>query len=127
MVPSPTSTYWVRIYVGLQPEYEFDSAPYTLTEVVDLCQEFVDRVGLCVNVQPNTYVYGGEHGPSGSEPGVIIELINYPRFPSSERQLLDYGRALAAQCLDAFDQRRVSVMTPKNTYLIQNPKLVDHS
>ena len=98
-----------------------------MQEVEDLCQDFVDDVGLCVNVQPTMYVYGSEKGPSGSEPGVIIELINYPRFPKSERDLLQYGRLLAFQCLEAFEQRRVTVMTPKNSYLIPNKERLEEN
>lgn len=40
-----------------------------------VCREFCFAVGLCVTVEPTTYIYTG-----GEEAGVRVGLINYPRF-----------------------------------------------
>jgi hypothetical protein len=55
-----------------------------------ICREHCDQVGLCVTVTPTTYVYTG-----GEELGVIVGLINYPRFPSSSADIWQRAEALA--------------------------------
>lgn len=48
------------------------------------CREFVYKEGLCVTVTPTTYIY-----TAGEEEGVIIGLINYPKFPTDHRDTLE--------------------------------------
>ncbi len=43
----------------------------------EICRAHCDAVGLCVTVTATSYIYTG-----GEEAGVIVGLINYPRFPS---------------------------------------------
>ena len=56
----------------------------------DKCLEYCTRVGLCVTVTPTTYMYRG-----GGCEGVIIGLINYPRFPSTTQQIWAHAMNLA--------------------------------
>jgi len=48
-------------------------------KALDICEAFCTRVGLCVTVEPTTYVYSG-----GRCKGVRVGLINYARFPKEK-------------------------------------------
>ena len=55
-----------------------------------ICRDFCDKEGLCVTVTPTTYVY-----TNGQEEGVIVGLINYPRFPAEPGAIYATANALA--------------------------------
>lgn len=77
--------YSVRIYV---------SAP--MNEALQVCREFCRR-GLCVTVERTTFVYTG-----GEEAGVVVGLVNYPRFPSTPEAIwtvaVELADLLAERC-----------------------------
>lgn len=70
----------------------------------DACRRFCFEEGLCVTVTPTSYVYTG-----GAEEGVIVGLINYPRFPSSSLNLYSTALALAEHLMDALCQGSCTV------------------
>lgn len=51
-----------------------------------VCREFCYAEGECVTVEPVEYIYTG-----GSEAGVRVGFINYPRFPREPADI--WGRA----------------------------------
>jgi hypothetical protein len=55
-----------------------------------VCVNYCTKIGLCVTVTKTTYCYRG-----GSCEGVIIGLINYPRFPSTTTQIWGHAMNLA--------------------------------
>lgn len=71
------------------------------------CRELCDELGFCVTVTPTTYVYTG-----GEEPGFIIGIINYPRFPADRETLLDRAIVFA---------EKVRVDCGQDSYTIQAP------
>lgn len=75
-----------------------------------ICREFCDREGLCVTVTPTTYVFTG-----GEEDGVIIGLINYPRFPTEPGQLQRTAAALAQELREKLEQTSFTIQTPELT------------
>lgn len=77
---------------------------------IKACGEYCDAVGLCVTVTSTTYVFTG-----GSCPGVIVGLINYPRFPSSPEAIWDRAKALAALLCEQLDQQSYSVQSADRT------------
>ena len=102
MITKECHTFWIRIYL---------SGPLEVIE--QTCRKNCLRDGLCVNVQPTKYIYTG-----GEETGAVVELVNYPRFPSIMEELLKRAEALAKELLDATYQHSVMVMTPLSTYWI---------
>ena len=76
-----------------------------------IAQAYCDDVGLCVTVTATEYVY-----TNGSEPGVIVGLINYPRFPKYSHELLETAEALAMKLLKGLDQQSFSIQGPTETY-----------
>ncbi len=105
---TPVPTYTATIYVGLKEGY---SGPvHTLDEARILLQEHVDAVGLCVTLTPTEFIY-----TKGAEPGVIVGLINYPRFPSTPEQIQQQAKELAHKLLRAFGQQRATIVFPDVT------------
>lgn len=77
---------------------------------VAVCQEYCNNVGLCVTVARTLYVYTG-----GAEHGLVVGLINYPRFPSLpgliQKRALELAHLLRAE----LGQDSFSIQTPENT------------
>lgn len=65
-----------------------------ITTIKQIVAKFVAENGWCVTVSPTTYIYTG-----GEEEGVIIEAINYARFPSTRefrrQRIKDLGMMIA--------------------------------
>ncbi len=74
-----------------------------------ICREFCAS-GLCVTITPTAFIYTG-----GEEAGVLVRLINYPRFPSSPQALTDRALALAEKLRAGLFQDSFSVITPTET------------
>ena len=94
-------TYWVRIYMAGD-----------LKIAKHICREFC-MVGLCVNISETDYIY-----TMGEEIGFCVELINYPRFPSTEKEILDRAYDLGSKLMEGLFQGSYTVMTPEKTYWV---------
>lgn len=80
-------------------------------KAVEACKTYCDEVGFCVSVTQTEYVYTG-----GNESGVIIGLINYPRFPSDGLSLVLHAREIGDLLLERLDQQSYSIETPETTH-----------
>lgn len=81
-----------------------------LAQAKQVCREHCFEVGLCVTVEPVTYIYTG-----GEEEGVRVGLINYPRFPSSKLDLIEKAEALAEKLMTRLCQHSYSIVGPETT------------
>lgn len=99
MLTRTVETWWVRIYI---------SGPLAVAEQV--CREECLREGLCVTVEPTRFIYTG-----GEETGVVVGLINYPRFPADAQAITDKAKDLAEKLLARMCQHSVLIMTPDET------------
>ena len=75
-----------------------------------VCSDFCDRVGLCVTVTETSYRYTG-----GSEQGVIVGLINYPRFPSTPEAIWERAEQLASVLRERLGQQSYTIQAPDKT------------
>jgi hypothetical protein len=105
-------TYTAQIYVGLRTGYT--EKIRSLDEVRDICQMYVDEAGLCVSVTPTEFIY-----TSGREPGAVVGLIHYPRFPSTPSQLEQHALSLAQLLQEGLEQYRVSVVLYDRTVMFE--------
>ncbi len=80
---------------------------------VDLCRAYCDEIGLCVTVTGTIYVYTG-----GQESGVIVGLINYPRFPVEPAEIFGKAEALALRLIDGLGQQSATIQAPDKTLWI---------
>lgn len=94
-----SKSYWAKIFMA----GDYDTARQT-------CKQFCMR-GLCVNVSRTNYIYTG-----GEETGVVVELINYPKFASTHQEILDTAKVLAEQLIVSLCQFSYTIMTPEETF-----------
>ena len=108
-------TYEIKIYCGLRHGYSKTEPLHDIEEVKSICQGYCDRNGFCVTVNPTEFIY-----TDGFEPGAIIGIINYPRFPKGIGELDTRALELAEILLNEMNQERVSVVTPRETIMLEN-------
>jgi len=77
---------------------------------VKTCREYSFNVGLCVTVTKTRYVY-----TCGAEDGVIVKLINYPRFPKSPSEIKETAIDLGFHLAKKGFQGSFSIQTPTET------------
>lgn len=111
MITVPTIT--ATVYVGSSPAYT--KQPMSASIIHQTLQNYVDRVGLCLTITDNTFVY-----TDGNEPGFTVGLINYPRFPSDREKIRKHALAIAQLLKDAYHQLRVTVVMDDQTYLLDD-------
>lgn len=120
MTATVVPTFTATIYVGLKVRQTGEILHQTIA--TSAIQGYVDLVGLCVTVTRTQFIY-----TNGSESGLAIGLINYPRFPSSAEQLRVHAIAIAEILLKTCKQLRVSVVMPSETIMLSMPEPCAHS
>lgn len=105
-------TFTANIYLGLKEGYE--GTTHAIEEVILFCRDYCDEVKLGVTVTPTYFVYVG-----GYEPGAIIGLIQYPRFPKDEGYISSTALELAEKLRIHFNQERLSVAFPDTTVMLE--------
>lgn len=105
----------VTIFCGLREQYA--GRVHSQEDAYEICQEYVDSVGLCVTVTRTEFVYA-----NGREPGIIVGLINYPRFPSTPEIIKEHALELARRLKKAFNQNRVTVICSNETIMLGDSK-----
>lgn len=72
-----------------------------------ICREECFNEGLCVTIEPTTYIYTG-----GEESGYVVGLLNYPRFPTTPEKLAQRAETIALKLLEKTFQNSVLIVTP---------------
>lgn len=67
-------------------------------------QEYVMQ-GACVSISDEEYIY-----KMGNESGIVVNLINYPRFPKEEHELLEQALELANILIEKLYQGSCTVV-----------------
>ena len=106
-------TWWAKIFVGRRNSDTGRIVP--VKRLTDLIQKITDNGGLCVTVEPTRFFY-----KDGNEPGLVVGLINYPRFPLSTKKLETQALCLARLLLKVAEQKRLSVQFPNKTIMLQD-------
>lgn len=110
-------TYTATIYVGTR---EHDTINVRSIEMArEFLQNYVDEVGLCVTISPTEFIY-----TKGSEPGIVVGLINYPRFPAEPVVIYEKALTIAKGLMQLFHQWKVSVVFPDKTIMIEDSDVV---
>ncbi|AKE44884.1 hypothetical protein AU106_gp253 [Sinorhizobium phage phiM9] len=76
-----------------------------------IVRQFCFDVGLCVTIDPTTYIYTG-----GEEEGFKIRLIHYPRFKSDSYVIYDKAVELGDKLMVELAQTSYSIITPELTF-----------
>ena len=105
-------TITAKIYLGLKEGYT--NRIHTINEVKNFMQDYVNKTSFCVTITPTTFIYKG-----GREDGVIIGLINYPRFPSNKKEIEKRAKETASLCKKEYAQKRVSIEYQDRTIMLE--------
>ena len=105
-------TYTADIYCGLRKEYSAHLNDVKMAR--DAIQSYVNKVGLGVSFTETTFYY-----TDGYEPGFIVGLINYPRFPSSNDEVKKKALYLAEILMNMLEQERVSIVCSDETIMLE--------
>lgn len=112
------STYTAKIYCGLRIGYSDIQQHYD--KVRDCLQEYCDKVGMCFALDKTEYIY-----KNGSEMGVTVTIITYPRMPVTPAEIKIEALLIANILMVEFKQFRVSVVFPDETIMITNNEMVE--
>ena len=104
--------YNVQIWCGLRRNYtnevhSIEEVRMTVDQYISVCG------GDCITITETEYRYKG-----GSEPGIIIGWIQYPRFPRKRKKIRKDALFLAKLLMEELGQKRVTVTTPYKSYMI---------
>lgn len=105
-------TWQAQIFCGLRVGYTEEV--FSIEKVYEICQKYTNEIGWCVTVTPTKFIY-----KNGSEPGVIIGVIQYPRFSLSEEELRGRTITLAEILLVELGQFRISIVFPNEIEMIE--------
>lgn len=107
----------VQIWCGLKQQYSKKS--FTLSEVKQICIDFVNTKKECVTVTKTKFFY-----VNGEEKGFVVGFINYPRFPKKKKEILKRALELATLLMEKLNQNRVTITTPKHSLMLTNKLLI---
>tara|TARA_R110000751_G_scaffold36545_3_gene89189 strand:- start:876 stop:1307 length:432 start_codon:yes stop_codon:yes gene_type:complete len=110
------NTFKADIYVGLRPAYNPSAVCWGTRRSIAtrICQKYCDKVGLGLTITDTEFIY-----TEGNEHGLIVGLINYPRFPSIPYEVIEHAENIARKLLKELEQERVSIVTSDKTYMIE--------
>lgn len=94
-------TFTVRLYMA----GSIEQAKQVLRREV-----FPPNDGLCVTVEPTTFIYTG-----GEEAGFVVGFVNYPRFPTTPEALTERAKTVAVRLLVELCQWSALLVTPTET------------
>ena len=106
------STFTANIYVGLRHGYS--DTVSSIDEVRQWVQAYCNEVKCGVTLTPTEFIY-----VNGNEPGVIIGLINYPRFTEPTEFIESKAFDIAIGLMKLCHQERISIVFPTETVMLE--------
>lgn len=106
-------TFTANIYVGTRHGYSVDALS-SVDEIRQWLQIFCNGVKLGVTLTQTEFIY-----VDGNEPGVIIGLINYPRFPRPVEEIKSLATNIAKDLMALCQQERVSIVFSDETIMLE--------
>ncbi len=122
------------VYQSFDPNYR--DLVHSIEEVRSICQAYCDKTSFCVSVTETHFIYKSPDGPGdfiykshdgpgdfivydrGSEPGAIVGIIAYPRFPQDNEELKARAIELAENLRIRLGQKRVTIVTPTESIML---------
>jgi len=111
MNKTQVKTFTATIYVGSRVGYGDEILHQS--EIENWLQSYCDSEGLGVSITPTKFIYS-----DGNEPGFIVGIINYPRFPSEKEELRTLSLKIAEELRILMKQLRVTVVFPDETVML---------
>lgn len=110
MKKNPTFT--ASIYLGLRHAYGEKIS--SVDEIRSWLQVYCNEIKIGVTLTQTEFIY-----VDGGEPGVIIGLINYPRFPQPIDKIKEHALVIAKCLMRRYNQERVSVVFSDETIMLE--------
>lgn len=116
-------TYWATIYVGTREQYTPEVRSLQMAR--EWLHDYVNQVGLCVTLTPTEFIYTGRdiegttNKTNAVEPGLIVGLINYPRFPSENSKIKEHAIAIGSGLLTLFKQFKITIVFPDESVMLE--------
>jgi hypothetical protein len=114
--------YEAKIWLGLQEGYT--QSYHSEAEVSMIISKWCTEKKQCVTVSPTKFIY-----VNGSEPGLEIGFINYPRYQNSEAEIRNRAQELANLLMKKCKQYRVSITfykaQPGGVMMLENEEMTD--
>ena len=107
----------IQIWCGLKETYD-DENIHIIDDVRNIVDIYVNSIMDCVTITPTEFRYVG-----GSEPGVIVGWIQYPRFPREEKEIEMRSINLAKSLMYGLNQCRITITTPKHSIMLENKEV----
>ncbi len=79
-------------------------------DALRICKDFCNEDGLCVTVTKTEFIY-----TQGAESGVLVRLVQYPRFPQETQDIFNTAYNLALYLIEGLFQGSALIITPKIT------------
>ena len=108
-----TETYNITIHCGLREGY--GELQHPIADAERVLQDYCDG-GFCVSLTRTVYVYKG-----GREEGIMVGIINYPRFPATPGELKAFALDIASRLKEALGQLRVTLVCDDETIMLGQP------
>lgn len=93
------TSYSVRIYL---------SGPIEVAK--QILRRECQRNPICVTIEPTVFIY-----PGGEEAGYVVGLINYPKYPKTEQEILGRARELMERLRSETYHDSGLILTPETT------------
>lgn len=102
-----------RVEVLSYPVSIFMAGP--MKDAFDICMKYCADVGYCVTLNGTGYISRDIRGGARHDPGFVVGLINYPRFPAEPRTIWHHAETLAALLCSGLDQQSYTIQAPDKT------------
>lgn len=100
---SIVKTYTVRLYIG-----------GSLESAKEYIRKSVYHEGLCVTIEPTTFIYTG-----GEESGIVVGFVNYPRFPTDGPTIFARALKMAKGLMPHLNQESALLVATDKTEWLQ--------
>jgi hypothetical protein len=80
-----------------------------------ICKGFANTVGICVTVTRAEYIYTG-----GCEDGVIVRMINYPKYPADKEDIRGKAYILGIALTQGLFQDSFTIVDDEKTEWYSN-------
>jgi hypothetical protein len=105
-------TFTANIYVGLQ--YGYSGFVSDFNDAHKWLQDYCNKVKLGLTLTKTEFIY-----VDGREPGIIIGLINYPRFIKPIEEIKENAMNIGKGLMKLLGQERVSIVFSDETIMLE--------
>ncbi len=109
MTENSCETFWAKIYIAGPIEF-----------AKQIIRRECMQDGLCVTVEPTSYVYTG-----GEESGYVVGFVNYPRFPTEPEDIIKRAKDLMVKLLEETYQNSAMLVTTTKTEWVSKKEIND--